>query len=56
LKEFGRVDVLVNNTAHQISHEGFMELTAEAPNPQCPGGYSAPMPPSSIEFVRALIM
>lgn len=29
VKEFGRVDILVNNAAHQISHGGFMEVTAE---------------------------
>lgn len=56
VKQFGRVDIVVNNAAHQILHERCMEVTAKAPNPQCPGGYSAPMPPSSIEVVRALII
>ena len=27
--EFGRVDILVNNAAHQVSHERFTEVTAE---------------------------
>lgn len=29
VKKFGRVDILVNNAAHQVSHEGCMEVTAE---------------------------
>lgn len=29
LKEFGKVDILVNNAAHQVSHESFMDVTAD---------------------------
>jgi hypothetical protein len=29
MREFGRVDILVNNAAHQVSHERFSEVTAE---------------------------
>ena len=29
IREFGRVDILVNNAAHQVSHEHFSEITAQ---------------------------